>query len=236
MRILIVLPIYNEELVLEKNTRKVLDFCRENLGGDEFKIVLADNKSDDRTGEIGKWLAEEENEVDYFFIPQKGKGIAIRNVWQKYDSDSYVFMDADLATDLSALPALVEAIKSGNDLAIGCRGHKDSKVKRSFLRGLVSFGYRLVLKIFLKLKIIDIACGFKAVSRRIRDEVVPQIKDEKWFFDHEMVILAEKQRYKIKEVPVVWEEFRDEGRHSKLNVMKDSWEYFKNILKMRGRI
>lgn len=237
MRLLIVLPAYNEQAIIERNVIKVYDFVKRNFSGIDWYIIVADNNSTDGTARITQRLANNYDQIDHLFVPQKGKGSAIRSAWERYDADVYVFMDADLATDLSALPALVDSVvKGGYDISCGSRYAKESIVQRSLLRKVTSYGYRFVLKIFLNLKTKDAPCGFKAISKKVRDELLPQVRDNEWFFDSELVILAEKGGYGIKEIPIVWHEPIEDGRKSKVNIVSLGVEYIKKVFEMRKRL
>ncbi|MBI5071925.1 glycosyltransferase [Candidatus Falkowbacteria bacterium] len=233
MKILIAIPVYNEEAILAENVTKLYDFLKKNIA-DDWQIIIADNNSTDRTSDIGKDLEKNIGEIKYLHIPQKGKGRAIRAAWESNDAEVYVFMDADLATDLSALPALVAAVGRENyDLAAGARFHKDSKVNRSTLRKLISRIYRFILRMILGLKTKDAPCGFKAVNRAIVQNIIPQIKNNEWFFDTELVILAEKNNYRIKEIPVIWTEHKKIGRKSRVSFIKVSLGYLKEIWRLK---
>lgn len=237
MRILIAIPAYNEEKIIKENILQLNKYLEANLLTDDYLIVVADNNSTDQTAQISKELAAQNEKIDYFFVAQKGKGLAIKSAWQNYvnDFDVFVFMDADLATDLSALNNLIRELKNGAEMAIGSRYLKDSQVKRTFLRRLFSLAYRLFLKIFLSTKIKDFPCGFKAVNQKVVKNIIPQIKNTTWFFDTEMVYLAEKQGYKIKEVPVKWHEPRTKENKSRVNLFKVSWQYFQEVLRLKFR-
>lgn len=220
MKILVALPVYNEEVILKRNAVRLYDFMKKNFT-DDWQIVIADNNSSDRTGEIGQDLEKRFKEIKYLHIPQKGKGRAIRAAWQSADADVYVFMDADLATDLSALPNLIFAIGSEKfDLATGSRFQKTSKVKRSLSRKLISRSYRFVLRLMLKTKIKDAPCGFKAVNRDVIKNILPLVQNNEWFFDTEMMISAEKQNYRIKEIPVIWTEHKTPGEKAESIFLK----------------
>ncbi len=235
MKLVIAIPAYNEELILEKSILKLFSFCRDNLKLD-WQIVIADNNSNDRTAVIAQKLAAEFPKVSYLFVSKKGKGVAIKTAWQENPADIYCFMDADLATDLSALPFLIEAIIEGSDVAIGNRFHPQSKVKRSLVRKLVSQSYRLFLKIILGLKINDVPCGFKAINSKVAKELLGQIKNKEWFFDSELVILAEKKGYKIKEIPVIWRDPREGLDKSRVKTLSLSWAYFKQVIELKRRL
>jgi len=229
MKILIAIPVYNEENILENNINKVLDFCHNKLDID-FKIVIADNNSTDKTAEIGRQLADKNSEVEYYFIDQQGKGGAIKNVWANdYSADIYCFMDADLATDLSALPNLISEINNGNDIVIGSRFHSKSKVSRPLSRKIISYLYHLFLKISVRTKINDAACGFKAISKKAKLQLLPDLQNEGWFFDSELVLLADKSGYKVKEIPVCWAEPRTNDSPSKVNIWLLSRDYLKQV-------
>jgi hypothetical protein len=146
-------------------------------------------------------------------------------------------MDADLATNLNDLPRLISAIaKEGYDVAYGSRFAKGAKVERSLLRKIFSFSYRLIAKLLLNLKISDLPCGFKAINKKVRDELLSKIKSQAWFFDSELLILAEKLGYKIAEIPVNWREPKELGRSSQVKIISLSLDYFKKILAIKKRL
>lgn len=235
-KIIIALPVHNEEIIIKKNAKKLADFCRARLPQFQTTIVVADNSSTDQTRIFAQELTRDYPEIKYLFIPEKGKGLAIRQAWNSSSGDAYAFMDIDLATDLGALPRLIEALEQGNDIAIGSRYAEGSIAKRDWSRKIFSYGYRWLLKLILNLKLDDAPCGFKAVSQKAKMELLPQIINNQWFFDSELVILAEKQGYKIKEIPVDWSQFREPQRASSANAVKISLEYLKKIREMRKRL
>ena len=235
MKITLALPAYNEEKILKDNVLKLLEFCSKNLT-DDWQIVVADNGSTDQTAEIAQNLAQNFSAVKFIVAGQRGKGAAIRAAWEQNEADIYCFMDADLATDISALPALIAGVKAGQDLVIGSRFLAGSKVSRSLARKLISRIYRLILKILLNLKINDAPCGFKAISRKIKEKVLPQVQNNGWFFDSELVILAEKRGYKIKEIPVVWKDPREGLDKSRVDVFSLGREYLRQVIGLRRRL
>jgi len=235
MGVIIVIPAYNEELILEKSILKLFSFCQNNLDLD-WQIIIADNDSSDQTGKIAQNLAAKFWQIKYFFVDVKGKGAAIKTAWQKSSAEIYCFMDADLATDLVALPELIREIGAGHDLVVGSRFHRQSKVSRSLVRKLVSLAYRLVLKIILKTKINDAPCGFKAINHKVKQDILPQIRNQEWFFDSEMVILAEKKGFKIKEIPVIWHDPREGKDKSRVKTLSLGLAYFKEVLKLKKRL
>lgn len=232
----IILPVYNEEAVIDKNTLDVYEFAKKNLKNIDWKIIIADNASKDNTAIIAKSLVSKYKEILYFYIKQKGKGVAVRTAWERYTADVNVFMDVDLATDLSALPQLIETVLFKRaDIAVGSRFVKGSQVERTLCRKLFSYTLRLILKFFLGLNVKDAPCGFKAVNRRVVQEVVPKIHNDGWFFDTELLYLAQEMGFTISEIPVKWEERDEDIRKSRVGVLKVAKEYWKEIMRLRRR-
>src|SRR3989344_1416131 len=160
MEVHIVIPVFNEAEILWPNTAALLDCCRVYFPtGVNWQIVIVDNQSTDRTPQIATELAAQYRKVRYIQAAKKGKGVAIRTAWQSGSADVYCFMDADLATDLSALEPLVAGVRDGYDLVVGSRFHPRSKVERSALRLSMSWGYRLLLKMAFGLTVADAPCG-----------------------------------------------------------------------------
>ncbi|MBU1179531.1 glycosyltransferase [Patescibacteria group bacterium] len=232
MKIVIVIPCYNEEAVLEKNILQILEAVKNSPH--DFRIVISDNNSKDKTGEIGKELARGNEMIDYIFVGEQGKGAAVMEAWKKYDADVYGFMDADLAVDLGALGPALESFSGGFDIAIGSRRIKSSCVKRELYRKFSSAVLNLMIRAFLKTKIKDTACGFKFLKREAIDRIVPQVRDRKWTFDTELLILAEKAGFKIKQIPVKWEEKGE--RSSRIVPVPTIVGYLKKIFELRRRI
>ncbi|MBU1164539.1 glycosyltransferase [Patescibacteria group bacterium] len=235
MNLIIVIPAFNEEKIIKESVLRVHHYLKQNITQSTWQIIIADNKSTDLTSYIAKSLEQDYQHIKYLFVEEKGKGIAIKKAWQKFDADIYCFMDADLATDLSSLPPLVDAINQGGyDMAVGSRFMKGSQVKRSLLRKLFSFGYFVATRIIVKTKIKDLPCGFKAVNKKVVDHILPQVQNNEWFFDSELVLLAEQKNYKIKEVPVKWSE--PVNRISRVQPLALSWSYFKNLRQLKKRL
>lgn len=225
MKIVVAIPALNEEPVLRDSITTLQRFLSEKLPQHEFLTVIVDNGSDDGTGDVGAALAAEYPGVRYMRLDRRGKGLAIRTGWDQSDGDAFIFMDADLSTDLAALPELIAAIEDGADVAVGSRYHRDSTVRRSLGRKALSKGYHLVLRTMFGTAVADVPCGFKAACVKVVREIVPKIKDDRWFFDTELVIRSEKAGYTVKEVPVDWKDYRPEGTRSKVVVGRLITEY-----------
>ena len=228
----VVIPVLNEAHVLEKSVGTVRAFLSENLACG-WRIVIVDNGSTDGTDDIGRRLAQESADVQFLHLQQRGRGRALRHAWTQSHADVVCYTDVDLSTELPALPKLVNAIlHEGYDVSTGSRLMRESKTVRGFKREFISRSYNLFIKLVLFTSFSDAQCGFKAVSRKAVNELVPQIKDQSWFFDTELLVLAEKQGYRIKDIPVLWIEDDD----SRVKIVKTAWEDIKGVLRLRWRL
>ncbi|MBC7231771.1 MAG: glycosyltransferase family 2 protein [Chloroflexi bacterium] len=230
VRVDVVIPVYNEEKDLERSVHTLQQFLREHVDY-QWRIVIADNASRDRTLEIAQELSKRyPGEVTYIHLDQKGRGRALRKAWTESDADILSYMDVDLSTDLSAFPPLINSlIDSEYDVAIGSRLKKGAQVQRGLKREIISRIYNLIIKLMFCNKFSDAQCGFKAVTRRAVREIVPLIKDQAWFFDSELLLLAERLGYKIYEVPVKWRDDPD----SRVNILNTAWEDIKGLFRVR---
>jgi glycosyltransferase involved in cell wall biosynthesis len=225
----VVIPVLNEAHVLASSVSTVRDFLHEHLPY-ESRVLIVDNGSTDGTDRVGQGLERRYADVEYLQLAQRGRGRALRHAWSHSDADVVCYMDVDLSTELVALPILVDAILNhGYDLGTGSRLMKESRTTRSTKREAISRIYNLFIKLVLWTSFSDAQCGFKAVSRRTVDHIVPQIKDESWFFDTELLVLAEKRGYLIKDLPVEWIEDDD----SRVKIVSTAWEDIKGVLRLR---
>ena len=225
----VLLPVYNEEHVLEKSVTTLRDFLQDNVTDFDWIITIGDNASTDKTLEKGKELEKRFDDVRIFHLPQKGRGRMVKYAWQKSEAEILSYMDIDLSTDLNAFPPMVRAIMEGYDVAIGSRQYKGAKVKRSFKREAISRGYIWILKLLLGFPFTDAQCGFKAVSKKLVNELFPMIEDDEWFFDTELLYLAHRNGYKVKELPVRWIEDTD----SRVKITRTAWLDIKGVFRMR---
>lgn len=201
----VVIPVYNEEVELEERVTTLVGFMGAHLGEYDWRVTVADNASTDQTLAIAKKLAKKFPTVAVLHLDQKGRGRAVKKAWTECKADLLAYMDLDLSTDLKHFPPLVHALLRGYDIAIGSRNATGARVYgRNLLRTITSKGYIALIKLFFMVRFTDAQCGFKAVTRRIVDELVPHIEDNAWFFDTELLILAEKLGYRIYEEPVTW--------------------------------
>lgn len=200
----IVIPVFNEEGVLEANVRQVHQYVTDSLPF-ACRVTIADNASTDGTEQVGRRLAETLEDVHYLRLEAKGRGRALRAAWLGSDAAVVAYMDVDLSTDLSALLPLVAPLLAGHsEVAIGTRLHRASRVVRGPKRELVSRCYNRLLRTFLRARFSDAQCGFKAVRRDAALVLVPAVQDEEWFFDTELLLLAQRLGMRVHEVPVDW--------------------------------
>ncbi|KPJ85079.1 hypothetical protein AMJ57_04400 [Parcubacteria bacterium SG8_24] len=235
-RLSIALPVLNEAGVLERSVGRLVDRLRSDLADFDTTVIIADNGSDDRTPELGRGLAELHPEVVYLEVAGRGKGLAIRRAWETAEADIYAFMDIDLSTDLAALRPLTEAVAGGAALALGSRRRSGAEVERSRGRLFLSWCYRQLLRLVFRTAVSDAACGFKAVSAEVVRQVLPEVRDSRWFFDTELVLRAEHAGFGIKEIPLRWREQAAGDRRSKVNVIKVAWEYLKQVVRLRREL
>lgn len=202
----ITVPVYNEEKELEENINKLYSFCNRNLGNYDWHITIADNASTDNTPIIASAVEKKNSKVSHLRLEQKGRGRAVKRAWIESKKDIYIYMDLDLSTDLVHLPNIIKKLEEGYDVAIGSRLARGSRVEgRTFFREITSRVLNLFfIKLFFQTHFTDAQCGFKGVTRKVVERLIPKVKDNEWFFDGELLIIAEKSGYKIYEEPVHW--------------------------------
>jgi len=229
IRVDIVIPVLNEAHVLTKSVSTVWEFLQDNLKY-QWKIVIVDNGSTDGTSDVARKLAERFSDLELICLDVKGRGRALREAWQRSSADVVLYTDVDLSTELAALPKLVDAlVLEGYDISTGTRLARGSNTKRCFKRELTSRVYNLIVKCILFTKFSDAQCGFKAVTRNVVRTIVPQVKDQGWFFDTELMVLAEKQGRRIKDIPVIWIEDDD----SRVKIIQTAMQNIKGLLRLR---
>ena len=229
-RVDVVIPCYNEVAVLRESVETTVALFARTPAFD-WRLVIADNGSNDGTSELAHTLDAEYEQVQALVLTIKGRGLALKEAWTQSGADVVAYMDVDLSTDIEHLPRIVAMVANeGCDIAIGSRLAKGSQTRRSFKREVTSRGYVLMIRTFFpRLKISDAQCGFKAMNRRVVEELVPQIENRMWFFDTELLILAHRARMKICELPVRW----DEDPDTKVKIVSTAIEDIRGLLRMR---
>ncbi|GAB2977491.1 bifunctional glycosyltransferase family 2/GtrA family protein [Saccharothrix stipae] len=200
----VVVPVYNEERDLAPCVRKLHADLAQTFPY-PFRITIANNASTDGTRAVADELARELPAVAAVHLAEKGRGRALKAVWTESDAAVLAYMDVDLSTDLAALAPLVASLISGHsDLAIGSRLARGARVVRGPKRELISRCYNLILRGTLATRFTDAQCGFKAIRADVARRLLPHVEDTGWFFDTELLVLAERAGARIHEVPVDW--------------------------------
>src|SRR3954449_922268 len=223
----VVVPVHNEETDLEPCLRRLhahlsaLPF--------PFRITVAENASTDGTAAVAARVAAELTGVEVLVLPEAGRGRALRTAWLCSDAPVLVYMDVDLSTDLAALLPLVAPLISGHsDLAIGTRLSRSSRVVRGLKREVISRGYNLLLRRTLATSLSDAQCGFKAIRSDVARRLLPLVEDAGWFFDTELLVLAERSGLRIHEVPVDWIDDPD----SRVDIVATAVEDLRGIVRV----
>jgi len=231
----IMLPVYYRNLPeIEPSIKKQVAFFSKALKNYDWQIVLAINgQNPEELITLTKKLHEKNKRITYDYVEQPGKGSGIIHSWMRSKADIVSYMDIDLATDLKDFPSLLSFIDNGYDFSIGSRYKPKSKVKRSFKRWFVSFCYhRIFLKFFMGVKTYsDAQCGFKAVNIDAAKKLLPLVRNKNWYFESELLYIAEKKGYSIHEIPVTW----TESDFSGLKLYKAITEFLKCSFELRFR-
>jgi glycosyltransferase involved in cell wall biosynthesis len=224
----VVVPVFNEAASLERSVRSL----RRYLGAElpvSWRIVIADNASTDATPAIAGALARELPGVELLRIDRKGRGRALREAWSRSDAQVVCYMDVDLSTDLRALLPLVAPLLSGHsDLAIGTRLARSARVVRGPKRELISRAYNRLLRTVLRARFSDAQCGFKAVTATAARRLLDDVRDDGWFFDTELLVLAQRRGLRIHEVPVDWVDDPD----SRVDVVRTAIEDLRGVARL----
>jgi glycosyltransferase involved in cell wall biosynthesis len=205
----VVVPVLDEARTLRANVELLVEYLRREYPF-RFRVVIADNASTDATPEIAAGLAAAYDEVDVIRIERRGRGLALRTAWLASEADVVAYMDVDLSTNLDSFLPLVAPLLSGHsELAIGTRLAHQAHVRRRLKREILSRGYNALVHLGFRARFSDAQCGFKALRTDVARRLVPLVEDDAWFFDTELLLLAERNGLRIHEVPVDWIEDLD---------------------------
>ncbi len=227
----VVVPVYDEVEALRTSVERLHAYLSDRFPF-SARITIADNGSTDGTLEVALMLAEEFSGVRAVRLEQKGRGRAISTVWSESDARVLVYMDVDLSTDLAALLPLVAPLISGHsDLAIGSRLTHGARVVRGPKRELISRSYNAILHLVLRTRFSDAQCGFKAIRADRARELLPLVHDRAWFFDTELLVVAERAGLRIHEVPVDWVDDPD----SRVDIVSTSLADLRGVMRLVAR-
>lgn len=234
-KVLITLPVYNEEAILAQHTELLHAYCVQALPDVAWEILIADNGSSDTSPALCTTLSSRLPHVIFERTAIPGRGGALKQAWLSHEADVYLYMDIDLATDIQHLPLLISKILSEKyDVATGSRLISGAHTRRSYFRTLCSILYnRLPVFFFPSFPVRDAQCGFKAISRRVRDTLLRDVQDTGWFFDTELLIRAHLKGYKISEFPVLWRDQRFVQRKSKVRILETGLTNIKKLFQLK---
>jgi putative flippase GtrA len=228
----IVVPVFNEEADLGPSVRRLHEFLNDGFPFTAI-ITIADNASTDRTWQVATDLANELSDVTAVHLDAKGRGRALRQTWSASTARVVAYMDVDLSTDLNALLPLVAPLLSGHsDVSIGTRLSHTAHVVRGPKREILSRCYNLLLRTTLRARFSDAQCGFKAMRTECARALLPHVLDSAWFFDTELLVLAERSGLRIAEVPVDWVDDPD----SRVDIRTTALADLRGVARLAGAI
>ncbi len=220
-------PVHNEEHVLEGTIRSLHDHLAD---WPSWRITIVDNASTDGTWALAQRLANELPGVAALRVPRKGRGGALRAAWSRSDATVVAYTDVDLSTGLEALAPLVAPLLSGHsDVSIGSRLSAGSAVVRGRKRELISRSYNRLLRAVFRTRLRDAQCGFKAMRADVAAVLLPEVVDDGWFFDTELLLLAHRNGLRIHEVPVDWVDDPD----SRVRIVQTAVEDLRGVARVR---
>jgi len=227
----IVIPVYNEEAALPKSVATLRDYLNTYFPY-EWRVIIANNASTDNTLAVAQELAAADPHVSVLHLDRKGRGRALKAAWLASEADVVSYMDVDLSTNLQSFLPLIAPLATGHsDVAIGSRLLKGAVVTRQWKREIISRCYNLLIKLFFRNRFSDAQCGFKAVKRSVARQLLPEVENNEWFFDTELLLLAEEAKLRVYEVPVDWIEDLD----SRVKIVSTATEDIKGLLRVRAR-
>lgn len=229
MQVSLILPAYNEALIIEKTINQTVKALKEITSS--FEIIIAEDGSNDGTDQIASKLAKEHSYISHLHSEfRQGKGGALTRALKSAEGDILCFIDVDLATNLVYLKELIYSIsEEGYDFSVGSRMIHGSDAKRSLRRSVASKGFKFLVRTVLGSKICDHQCGFKAFKRDPLFNLLDEVKDKRWFWDTELLVLAQYHGYKVKEFPVAWRQ----GNATKVDLKKDIFYMVSQIFRLR---
>ena len=227
----VVVPVHNEEAALPNGIAILCDYLTTYFPY-RWSVVIVDNGSTDRTLAVAREIAAAHPHVSVLHLEGKGRGRALKAAWLASEADIVAYMDVDLSTNVSSFLPLVAPLASGHsDLSIGSRLLKGATVTRQWKREVISRCYNLLIKAMFRNRFSDAQCGFKAIKVSVAQSLLMQVENDEWFFDTELLLLAEERGLRIYEVPVEWIEDLD----SRVELVPTTVKDVKGLLRMRTR-
>ncbi len=224
----IVVPVFNEAHVLQESVWRLHRYLTEHLTV-TWRVTIVDNASTDATFAVARGLEETLPDVAALHLDRKGRGHALKTAWGASPARVVAYLDVDLSTDLDGLSPLIAPLLSGHsDVAIGTRLSRGSRVIRGTKREFISRSYNGILRTVLSASFTDAQCGFKAITKQAADRLLPLVRDDTWFFDTELLVLAERSGLRIHEVPVDWQDDPD----SRVDIAQTAKDDLRGIVRL----
>jgi len=225
----LVIPVFNEAHVLAHSVER-LYLAAEQFMDCPWHIVVVDNGSTDQTRPIGEQLAQRFDNYQFLHLTQKGRGQALLTAWTETEAEFSIYMDVDLSTELEAVPTAIRVLREGADIVSGSRLAPDSHIQRCLKREILSRGYNWLIRILMGVHGFDDAqCGFKGVRVATVRSLLPSVQNRNWFFDTELLILAECAGLTIRTFPIQWVEDPD----TRVNIPMTILEDVRGLLRLR---
>lgn len=224
----VIIPAYNEHGKIKdavKSTQRKLQEITSSV-----EIIIAEDGSEDGTRETVLEMLRNSSNVKLLSSKERlGRGRALSRAIREAEGDAICYIDADLATDMSHLDQLIDAIRYENyDFAIGSRLLPESDVMRSWTRSIASLGYNKLTRLILKSKLYDHQCGFKAFKRISILPILDKVKDVHWFWDTELLVRGQRDGYKVKEIHVKWRQ----ADVTKVNILSDAYNMGSQLIRL----
>ena len=227
----VLIPVLNEQQILRQTVVALVAYLSDQMANFDWRIVIVDNGSTDRTPALCRDLSDKFGQVTYLRLEIPGRGRALKFAMAKSDADIVAYMDVDLSTKLRHFRFLILGVATGRyDISVGSRLDQGAKViGRPLKRELISRAYSALVRGMFRTSFKDPQCGFKALSRRAAGVVAQVVKDDGWFFDTELLIIAERNGYDVGAMPVEWVDDPD----SRVRILSTAWRDIKGLLRMR---
>lgn len=229
-----VLPVLNEQDQLRESVNRISDaLAHLGLGPGSWEVIVADNGSTDRTPQIAIELARPGGHIKYLRLDQRGRGRALREAWSNSPAEVFAYCDVDLSTDLAHVPELLQPLLGDQfDLAIGSRLKPGALTKRGLVREILSRTYSRLTRTLFRSAIRDFQCGFKAIRKEAAILLLPLVENNHWFFDTELLVLAQYSGFRVSEIPVHWTDDPD----SRVKIIQTVLEDIRGLLRLRRQI
>lgn len=198
MKIDIILPVYNEEKILSKNIRHILDFINDQKL--PARLVIVTNGCRDNSEAIARSFAQKHEEVAHYNLLAKGKGRAIKFAIVRSQADIIGYIDADLAIDIKFFYRALLNLSDNYDIVICSKMKAGAKSQRSPIRTALSYFYIKIMQFVFAVEVSDLQAGCKVFSAPAAKYLAARAQNNKWFFDTEFILLARDNNFQIKEI------------------------------------